>query len=602
MVGSAVEVSVILPAYNEQETLVTTVERTLEALDDLEFTGGYEVLIAEDGCTDDTPAVAEALAREHPAVRHLHSDDRLGRGRALERSVREARGTVVVYFDTDLATDLDHLDALIEAVRDGSAAIATGSRLLPDSEADRPLNRALPSRVYNGLARVLLDSRVRDHQCGFKAFDRAVLLDLLDDVRADHWFWDTEVLIRAQRAGHEIAELPVRWTPQDATTVDLAHDAPRMGLQLLRLTWSLRVRPTLWRLRALITLVITLALGYLVLETVADPGAILERISRVDLRFMAIAAAVYLTSWPIRGIRYRDILAELGYHERVDVLTGAIFVSQTGNLLIPARAGDAIRAYIVKARRGVPYPTGFASLAIERIFDLLTITMIAGGVFVGLVVVRGPAVLGSASTDPAVSGGRLAVAIAAAVAVVVLAGFGALLLSTKLDDGRWTRLAGSRFPALDRALTALARFLVDVRAVSTRPRAVGRIGLTSLAIWSIDVLSAVFVLAAFEVDLAVGTLLAVGFFAISVGNLAKIVPVSPGGIGLYEAGFAVLVVALTPIGVTVAVAAAIVDHALKNLITAVGGVIATGALNISLVTAAKEGRAGHRSTDVGLRE
>ncbi|MFP4590010.1 MAG: flippase-like domain-containing protein [Halobacteriales archaeon] len=602
MAGSAVDVSVILPAYNEAETLSTTVERTLEALDDLDLPAGYEVLVAEDGCSDDTPAVAEALAASNPTVRHLHSDERLGRGRALERAARASRGSIVVYFDTDLATDLGHLGELIAAVRDGPAAIATGSRLLPDSEADRPIGRDVPSRVYNGLARILLASAVRDHQCGFKAFDRAVLLELLDDIRAEHWFWDTEVLVRAQRAGHEVAELPVRWTAQDATTVDLAHDAPRMGWQLLHLSWELRVRPTLWRLRTVITLVVTLLLGYLVLETVADPSAILDRIARVDPLFLAIAGAMYLASWPIRGVRYRDILAELGHHERVDVLTGAIFVSQTGNLIVPARAGDAIRAYILKSRREVPYTTGFASLAVERIFDLLTITMLAGGVLVGLVAVRGPGVLATTSDDPGVGGGRLAVAIAGAVAVVVLAGFAALLISARLDDRRWSRFGGSRVPALDRALTALARFLVDVRAVSTRPRAVGQIGLTSLAIWSIDVLSAVVVLAAFDVDLAVGTLLAVGTFAVSVGNLAKIVPVSPGGIGPYEAGFAVLVVALTPVGVTVAVAAAIVDHALKNLLTAAGGVVATGALNVSLVTAAREGRAGRRSTDVGLRE
>ncbi len=601
MTGSAVDVSVVLPAYNEADTLATTVERTLDALAGLEFAHGFEVIIAEDGCSDATPDVASDLEAAHPEVRHLHSSDRLGRGRALKEAAETAHGDVVVYFDTDLATDLGHLGELIDAVRTGDAAVATGSRMLPDSEAERPLGRAIPSRVYNALTRGLLGSSLADHQCGFKAFDREVLLSLLEDVEANHWFWDTEVLVRAQRAGHRVVELPVRWTPGEGTTVDIVHDAPRMGWQLLDLTWELRVRPVLWRLRGVITLAVTLLLGYLILETIADPGAIVARISEADIRWLAVASGVYLLSWPVRGLRYRDILSELGYHERVDVLTGAIFVSQTGNLLIPARAGDAIRAYIVKARRGVPYPTGFASLAVERIFDLVTITLLAGGVFVGLLATQGPTVIEAGTDDPGVGGGPLAVGLAGGVALVVLLGFAALLLSSRIDDARWASLAPDD-GRLGRLLSLLGRFLVDVRAVSTRPAAVARIGLTSLVIWTIDVLTAVIVLGAFGVSIGVGGLLAVGFFAISVGNLAKIVPISPGGIGLYEAGFAILVVALTPIGVTTAVAAAIVDHTMKNLITAVGGVVSTGALNVSLVTAAREGRAGQRQTEVRMRE
>lgn len=602
MTQSGVAVSVVLPAFNEADSLEATVERSLVALDALELDGTYELIIAEDGCTDATPEVAATLAEGHVQVRHIHSQQRLGRGRALARATEAARGDVLVYFDTDLSTDLDHLGELIEAVTSGRYDIATGSRLLAESEADRPLGRDIPSRVYNHMVRFLHGSVVYDHQCGFKAFDREVLTTLLPEIDAGHWFWDTEVLVRAQRAGYDVYEFPVYWEPRGDSTVDVPRDALHMGSQVFRLWWRLRLRPLLYRYRGVLALLITLVLGYLVLETVADPGEIIGQIARVNVTLLTLAGIIYLASWPVRGLRYRDILRELGYIERVDVLTGAIFISQTGNLLVPARAGDAVRAYIVKARRDVPYPSGFASLAIERIFDLMTITFLAFGVLVGALALRGTGTLESMLTDPEIGGGAAAIGLAIGVAIVAIIGFGVLILSSRIENRYFERLIPAEDSILSKPVSLLARFLDDIRIVSTKPRAVVTIGASSVAIWSIDVLTAIVVLAAFGVEVSPLLLAVGGLFAVSVGNLAKIVPVSPGGIGPYEAGFAIIIVTLTPFGVNAAVAAAIVDHALKNLITAIGGVISTGLLNVSLVTAVREGRTSGYSTDAPLRE
>lgn len=602
MPESDFDVSVVLPAYNEAGTLAKTVSETRNALRALDLPDGFEIIIAEDGCTDDTPAVARDMAETFDEVRHLHSADRLGRGVALERALDASSGRVFVYFDTDLATDLDHLAELIAAIRDGEHDIATGSRLMADSDADRPLGRDIPSRGYNLLVRTMLGSSVRDHQCGFKAFDRTVLLELIDEIEADHWFWDTEVLVAAQAAGYDVYEFPVHWNPRGDSTVDVPRDTVRMGRQLLELTWRRRLKPTLRRLRSVIALAITIGLGYLILERVAEPEAILRQIAAMDPRYLAVAAAVYLVSWPIRGLRYRDILTELGYTERVGFLTGAVFVSQTGNLLVPARAGDAVRAYIMKARRNVPYASGFASLAVERLFDLLAISLLAVGVVGGLVATQGTASFEDMVADPDVGGGTVAVGVALVVAAVTLVAFLVLIASARVDDGRFRRFRPSEESRLNRPVSVFVRFLSDVRSVSTNPAAVITIGASSLVIWTIDVLTAVFILAAFGVESAIGPLLAIAFLAVSIGNLAKIVPLSPGGIGLYEAGFAIVVVGLSPIGVTVAVAAAIVDHALKNLITGIGGVVATGALNVSLVTAVREGQAGRTAAEITSRE
>jgi glycosyltransferase involved in cell wall biosynthesis len=229
------EVSLVIPVYNDRAALVTAIPKSLGALG--RITPAFELIIAEDGSTDGTPDLVRGLAKADPRIRLLHSDERLGRGRALSRAFREARGGIVCYYDADLATDLGHLGELIGAIRDG-ADIATGSRLLPSSDVERTGERELASRVYNALVRLILGSRVHDHQCGFKAFNRERILSLLPSVRAPHWFWDTEVLVRGQRAGLRVAEFPVVWRTGRTTTVRI-RDIFDMGGAILALWWQL---------------------------------------------------------------------------------------------------------------------------------------------------------------------------------------------------------------------------------------------------------------------------------------------------------------------------------------------------------------------------
>nr|AAU82472.1 glycosyltransferases involved in cell wall biogenesis [uncultured archaeon GZfos17F1]QNO49195.1 glycosyltransferase AglD [Methanosarcinales archaeon ANME-2c ERB4] len=226
------EVSLVLPAYNEAEGLEETVRQTAETLRGI--TSNFEIIIAEDGATDGTDKLAEKLAEELSYVKHLHSDKRLGRGSALNRAFKSASGDILVYIDVDLATDMKHLSELIGKIRDGYD-LATGSRMMPESDAMRSAKRGFASMGFNFLVRILLKSKLYDHQCGFKAFGRDALFDLLDRVKDEHWFWDTEILVRAERSGYRVAEFPVRWRPGSATKVDLKRDVVGMGGAILRL-------------------------------------------------------------------------------------------------------------------------------------------------------------------------------------------------------------------------------------------------------------------------------------------------------------------------------------------------------------------------------
>lgn len=588
-------VSVVLPAYNEEATIEGTVETTIETLESFLPSDAFEIIVAEDGCDDRTPEIASRLADGDTRIRHFHGEKRLGRGGAVEAAFRVSNGEVLVFFDTDLATDMHHLEELVESIRTEGYDVATGSRWIEGNEADRSAKRGGASRAFNGLVRVALPSDLRDHQCGFKAFDRETAFALFDAVEDDHWYWDTEVLVRAQRMGYRVKEFPVDWTPKGDTKVDFSRDVLDMGGGIGRMWWEYSVDPRITQRTTVAGGVLFTLMLVVFGAQFFDPYEVLARMAEADPLLIALSALVYVISLPLMGLRYRDILAELAFHERVDFLTGAVFISQTGNVVFPARAGDPIRAYIMKARRNVPYPSGFASLAIERVFDLLMVTALAGAVLLGFAATGVTSVGGlyaEIATPSGTGGGATALIAAGTVGLAALVAIGLIVLSVRTDRN-YVRAIGDKLGsgASAKFLIEIAeQFVSDIQLVAGNRRASLRIAASSFAIWSIDVLAAIIVLLAFGVEISAITLLAVGFFAVSVGNLAKVLPLSPGGIGMYEGAFTVLVVALTPINPSVALGAAIVDHAIKNGVTVFGGIASMLALNVSLTTAVEESK------------
>jgi hypothetical protein len=224
-------ISIVLPAYNEAGRLKKAVNKIEEYM----ASYNYEIIIAEDGSTNGTARIAAEIARQDPKIKHLHSDKRLGKGRALTRAFEHASGDVLVYMDADLSTDLKHLKQLIDSIAIEGYDVATGSRLMKESKTERPFKRDFASRGYNFLVRLLLGSKLHDHQCGFKAFRRNAILEIVKQVKAKHWFWDTEVLVLAQRMGYRVKEFPVGWRQGIDTKVRFFRDVLYMFFQLLRL-------------------------------------------------------------------------------------------------------------------------------------------------------------------------------------------------------------------------------------------------------------------------------------------------------------------------------------------------------------------------------
>jgi len=232
------DVTAIIPVYNDRGSLEIALPRSIEILQTI--TSEFEIIVAEDGSTDGSAEFVQTYAKRDGRVRLLHSDSRLGRGKALNRAIREAKGAIVCYYDVDLATNMRHLPELIAAIQNG-AVISTGSRLMPTSDIVRTGGREIASRTYNFLVRLFLGSRVFDHQCGFKGFKKTQIIPLLPALKANHWFWDTELLVRAQRKGYRVVEFPVHWRAGKGTTVKIK-DVFEMGSSILNLWWQIHVQ------------------------------------------------------------------------------------------------------------------------------------------------------------------------------------------------------------------------------------------------------------------------------------------------------------------------------------------------------------------------
>ncbi len=233
--------SVILPVYNECNRLEACVDRLDKYLTN-EFER-YEILIIEDNSTDGSYDIARCLAGANENVVLMHNERRLGRGSSLVAAIKNARGDFVIYMDVDLATDISYTRMLVDGLA-GGAAVTTGSRLMKDSSARRPLSRDIASRSYNSLVRLLFGSKLYDHQCGFKGFRKRDVLKVIDRVQDNHWFWDTELLILCQQLGMKIVEFPVRWEHNggnnlNASKVKVLRDSVSMGKKLLKLKYRL---------------------------------------------------------------------------------------------------------------------------------------------------------------------------------------------------------------------------------------------------------------------------------------------------------------------------------------------------------------------------
>jgi putative flippase GtrA len=221
--GPAPVVDVVLPVYNEAAGLECSVLR-LHAFLGERFPLSFRITIADNASTDGTWAAARRLEAGLPHVAALHLDEK-GRGRALKAAWMHSDATVLAYMDIDLATDLAALLPLVAPLVSGHSDLAIGTRLARTSVVVRAPKREFISRCYNRLTQLALGAGFSDAQCGFKAIRAECAGKLLPWVKDDGWFFDTELLAIAERAGMRIHEVPVDWTDDPDSRVEIVPTA-----------------------------------------------------------------------------------------------------------------------------------------------------------------------------------------------------------------------------------------------------------------------------------------------------------------------------------------------------------------------------------------
>ncbi|MEU9862000.1 bifunctional glycosyltransferase family 2/GtrA family protein [Streptomyces sp. NPDC047971] len=214
---------VVIPVYNEEKDLEPCVLRLHDHLSRT-FPYGFRVTVADNASTDRTPEVAAALAATLPEVRSVRLEEK-GRGRALRTVWSHSDAPVLAYMDVDLSTDLNALLPLVAPLISGHSDLAIGSRLARSSRVVRGPKREFISRAYNLILRGSLAARFSDAQCGFKAIRGDVAARLLPMVEDTGWFFDTEMLVLAERAGLRIHEVPVDWVDDPDSTVHIVRTA-----------------------------------------------------------------------------------------------------------------------------------------------------------------------------------------------------------------------------------------------------------------------------------------------------------------------------------------------------------------------------------------
>jgi len=213
-------VDIVLPVYNEERDLAKSVLKLRRFLHSRLANYRWHIVIVDNASSDTTSEIGQILADQFPDLTYRRLEER-GRGRALRHAWQTSSAEIVCYMDVDLSTDLESLGPLIASVTEEGYDLATGSRLIAGARVKRSFKREALSRCYNLLLRGLLRVGFNDSQCGFKAMRRQVVEPLLTQVLDQAWFFDSELLIKAQWMGLRIKEIPVCWVEDPESRVKI---------------------------------------------------------------------------------------------------------------------------------------------------------------------------------------------------------------------------------------------------------------------------------------------------------------------------------------------------------------------------------------------
>ena len=230
-------VDVVIPVLNEEKALPGSVASLRQFLE-TNLPHPFRIVIADNGSTDSTPDIAQGLSQQYQEVSWIRLEMR-GRGRALRRAWLESDADILSYMDVDLSTNLDAFPKLVSAIVDEGFDLAVGCRLMQGSVVrKRSLKREVTSRSYNLIIKAMFLTRFKDAQCGFKAISRRAAQVLIPNVEDQAWFFDSELLILAEKGGFHVKDVPVEWVDDPDSRVKVFQTATEDLKGLLRLRFG----------------------------------------------------------------------------------------------------------------------------------------------------------------------------------------------------------------------------------------------------------------------------------------------------------------------------------------------------------------------------
>jgi dolichyl-phosphate beta-glucosyltransferase len=229
--------SIIIPAYNESVRIRPTLDALLRHI--CEQNWDAEIIVVNDGSTDDTAQIVREYGRAHPQVLLVENPGNRGKGYSVRNGMLRAHGDVSLFTDADLSSPITEAQKLFDVIA-GGADIAIGSRWLRiELQTERqPLYRQLFGRIFNLVLRLILGLHFADTQCGFKAFRRAAAQRIFPSQKIERWGFDPEILFLARRAGLRTEEVPVLWAHSEGTRLHPFRDGMRMFIEVLRIRWN----------------------------------------------------------------------------------------------------------------------------------------------------------------------------------------------------------------------------------------------------------------------------------------------------------------------------------------------------------------------------
>lgn len=553
------KLSIVIPAHNEEGKLEALTNELIPVLQKHEETRDFEIVIVNDNSTDATPAIIEKFARDNSRIKPVHRHSDPGFGNAIRDGFRNATGDIIIPVMGDLSDDPQDIPKLVRKIEEGYD-MAYGSRFIEGGAIEGyPPAKMIANRVFNNFVRLLFGIRHKDITNAFKAYKKEALETIgIDNFEANGFDLTVEIPLKAHIMGFTSAEVPVTWhrIERGEAKLKLSENASKYGKRLLKLFFignivSLRdllgavVSGSKLKLLGAMVFGILLLMGIFSFSGYSQVYETIKNISLyyVLLGFAAITAAFFMRTW-----RWKVLLRTSGYVMPSHIIFKSLMFGFLINYFIPARAGDIARGAALKAAERTPMGISLSTIVIERAMDMLTLALMLGA---GATLVSGSSTM-------------LIVATAALVIAFLLVLM--LVFAYKYDKFISRRLE-KRFPAISGFLNAMKEGLYKMYF---NPSALMLSIAISIPVWLFEI-SGIYI-AAMAVGYKIPFSLAV--VAGITSFLAQTIPITPGGIGVYE-GTMVGVFALFGIPIATGVSLALVDHFVRASVTLVFGMIST---------------------------